>query len=111
MKSVYPITEDLYSAELPCKKDNFEVYNADGTGTTDEGATKCDPSDPQTYPGGNWALLNNDTQLRLSNPAQTTIVITADILELDDSHMKIKYPTSGSPGAVAVTTTVIKHSK
>ena len=33
-----------------CDKDNTYTFQPDGTGTMDEGATKCDPSNPQSIP-------------------------------------------------------------
>ena len=33
-----------------CDKDNTYIFQPDGTGTMNEGATKCDPLNPQTVP-------------------------------------------------------------
>lgn len=48
-----------------CQKDDLLKYNLNGTITEKAGATKCDPADPDTKNGGVWALLNNDTKLRI----------------------------------------------
>src|SRR4051794_40010009 len=42
----------------PCRLDNTALFKADGTGVTDEGATKCNTTDPQTA-AFNWNFLNN----------------------------------------------------
>ncbi|HSB91823.1 MAG TPA: lipocalin family protein [Flavitalea sp.] len=43
-----------------CDKDNTYTFMDDGTGTMDEGATKCDGSSPQTVPF-NYSLNSNGT--------------------------------------------------
>lgn len=48
-----------------CSKDDTFVFNTGGTGTADEGPTKCDPSDPQSVNFG-WALSNNEQDLTLT---------------------------------------------
>jgi hypothetical protein len=35
---------------LPCFKDNTYLFNKDSTGIADNGALKCSPTDPQTFP-------------------------------------------------------------
>jgi hypothetical protein len=46
----------------PCEKDDIYTFKSDSTGIVDEGATKCDPADPQTLPFS-WELTNNQTVL------------------------------------------------
>lgn len=103
-------TEDNYAKMDECEKDNYFIFNSDGTGTTDEGTTKCNSSDPQTEKSGNWALLSNNTKLELSDPAQSGVFVTGDVLQLDDSILKFKYTISVG-GYTSVTTTVLRHIK
>lgn len=49
----------------PCLTDNTATFTANGTGTIDEGPTKCDPALPQTTPF-NWSFANGETMLNLS---------------------------------------------
>jgi hypothetical protein len=55
---------DVYSAMDACEKDNIFKFNTNGSCTEDEGATKCDPSDPQTE-NGTWAWSDNETKINL----------------------------------------------
>lgn len=55
---------NIYGQFPACYTDDFDTYNANKTYLTDEGATKCDPSDPQTF-GGIWSMNSNQTQLIL----------------------------------------------
>jgi len=73
-----------------CEKDNFYTFLGGGVAKMDEGATKCDASDPQTETG-TWALLNNETKLAINGAGVTD---TADILELNGSTLKLQATSS-----------------
>jgi len=48
-----------------CQKDNILVFASAGTGSLDEGPTKCDPGDPQTATF-TWNFASNETVLHVS---------------------------------------------
>ena len=50
-----------------CQKDNILTFLSAGTGTADEGPTKCSASDAQTTPF-TWSFQNNETVLFVSTP-------------------------------------------
>jgi hypothetical protein len=50
-----------------CQKDNTVTFVSNGTGSVDEGPTKCHAADPQTTPF-NWAFQNNETTIHTSTP-------------------------------------------
>lgn len=75
---------DLDEAE-PCDRDDLVRFKEDGSIENDEGATKCDPSDPQTYPGGIWTLSSDGKTLTIVDDSDTTVV---SVTQLDDSNMK-----------------------
>jgi len=52
---------------LPCVRDNTITFKADSTGTLDEGATKCNSTDPQTSVF-RWYFKNNGDSLYSPNP-------------------------------------------
>ena len=58
---------DVSAFLKPCEKDNTIVFNANGSGTIDEGATKCNSGDPQTRPF-TWSFLTNETLLQINTP-------------------------------------------
>ncbi|MDZ4667833.1 MAG: lipocalin family protein [bacterium] len=91
-------TIDMYLAMDPCEKDDLIEFLAAGTVTNKAGATKCDPSDPNTEPGGSWALLNNGAQIRLID-GDTTI---ADVKELSATTFKLEM-TENDMGIVYTT--------
>jgi hypothetical protein len=55
---------NVYEIMDQCIKDDHTTFNADGTGTLDEGATKCDPGAPQTVPI-TWSFQQNETELNV----------------------------------------------
>jgi hypothetical protein len=55
--------EDSYALFAACIKDNTYSFNADGNEITDEGATKCYSSSPQTSTS-TWSFTNNQTRLQ-----------------------------------------------
>ena len=54
-------TKNYYLIYDSCSRDNLETYSSatNGTRTYDEGATKCDPSDPQTINVLPYTISNN----------------------------------------------------
>lgn len=79
-------TVDIYATMDACDKDDLEEFLAAGTVVSKPGATKCDPAEPDSSPGGNWAFLNNESQLRVID-GDTTLM---DITELTATSLKLK---------------------
>ncbi len=78
------ISEDAFD---PCEKDNFYKFNTDKTLVADEGATRCDPSDPQQETG-TWAISNGDQQLTMILAGQA-LFSNATIKELSATTLHI----------------------
>ena len=56
-----------------CEKDDFVNFSTNGNGTFDEGATKCDPTDPQTSTF-KWAWMNSETELQIIEGSDTSLL-------------------------------------
>ncbi|MFY8108723.1 MAG: lipocalin family protein [Bacteroidia bacterium] len=95
-----PTITDLYAILETCSKDDTEKYNTGGTGVTDEGATKCNPSAPQTE-NFTWSFLANETQLKYDDDV-------FNIVQLDATTLKFTIPVDGADigGAAGTTYTV-----
>lgn len=76
-----------------CLLDNSATFNADGTGINDEGATKCDPSLPQTTPF-NWSFANNETALNISGNGFAGISGQFKITTLTSTRLTIAKDTT-----------------
>ena len=62
------IDQDVSSQVPACLKDNSVTFSTDGSGTVDEGATKCNTSDPQTLPF-TWSFASNETLININGNA------------------------------------------
>lgn len=60
-----------------CTLDDFERYATNGTYTFEEGASKCDPNDPQVYESGTWLWNSDETRLVRNNAGQTSDVLVS----------------------------------
>lgn len=78
---------DLYVIMDACIKDDFAIFRTDGTVEENEGASKCDASDPQSEILA-WSLKNNDQTLQLDGEDFT-------IEEMNESTMRLKISDSG----------------
>lgn len=74
---------DFWSQIEDCEKDNINTFKTDGLYIQDEGATKCDPSDPQVITTSTWTFIDNDTKLVYDGD-------TAKINELSASKMVLQ---------------------
>ena len=101
-----PTQHDLFATLPTCQKDNLYVFNSEGTGTIDEGSSKCNPDDPQSTNTGNWQLFDNDKKLRMTVKFDMLDAeIVSDILELNDMSMVLKYDTTYLSYPTTITTT------
>ncbi|MBV6441345.1 MAG: hypothetical protein DYG98_03500 [Haliscomenobacteraceae bacterium CHB4] len=80
-------TVDVYAQSPACDKDDFAEFNTDGTLVLDEGATKCNPIDPQQETG-TWELTQNETHLVVTSG---DLSFDAEIVELTDSKLTVEY--------------------
>ncbi|MBK6932202.1 MAG: lipocalin family protein [Saprospirales bacterium] len=82
--------EDVVDA---CDKDDCTTFNSDKSISFDEGATKCDPADPQTSTG-TWALSSDGKTLTL-NDATSGISFSGTIVELSSNKLVIEIDILG----------------
>lgn len=85
---------DDYATLEACEKDNFIKFASSKVVTFDEGATKCDPTDPQTLTGS-WDLNSGETQLFLTDP-NLGLPVPFEIVELTSSTLKMKVTFFGT---------------
>ena len=76
-----PIT-DAFPYYQPCEKDNVTTFKTNSEGEFNEGATKCNSTDPQST-AFLWTMKTNNTILNISALADFTIVM------LDGKTMKL----------------------
>jgi hypothetical protein len=74
-----------------CAADDTETFESDGDYKFDEGATKCDPDDPQSGTG-KWAFKSDETKLEISgSDGGVTVSYAFTILELTETKLRLKW--------------------
>ena len=81
---------DVFPSMPNCNRDDFTTFLTNGTNYTDEGPTKCNATDPQTYGYGNWQFGSAKTHIIITDTGSSS-VIDATILQLDATTFKITY--------------------
>ncbi len=72
------IGSNIYNQISACTKDDITKFASDGKATFDEGATKCNVSDPQTTTGS-WVLNTTETILSITEDGSTTSITLKSI--------------------------------
>lgn len=78
---------DFYAQMDACDKDNITIFQDNGTVIFDEGATKCDPNDPQTTTG-TWALSADETTITLDGESWNIESITKSSMRINTSFVE-----------------------
>lgn len=73
-----------------CVKDNRVAFKANGAYESNEGATKCNASDPQILETGTWSLTTNETVL-VVQATNGTQILNATIETLTASSLIISF--------------------
>lgn len=89
-----------------CDRDNTITLKKDGTGTVDEGGSKCNASDPQQT-AITWQFKNNETVINIPDTVYGSISGDINILELTDTKLRLMKPIQESIGGIPVTFYVI----
>jgi len=79
---------DVSSLLDACETDNIATFSSSGTGTLDEGATKCDANDPQTTPF-TWNFTTNETVLHVSTVLFTGGSSDFNIVTLNETQLVV----------------------
>ena len=95
-------TNDVFATYDACEKDDLTKFEAAGGVTVDEGASKCNSSDPQSYSAGTWALENNNATLALTDGSTERFKID----ELNSASLKISKDTTITSGPLSITTSI-----
>jgi lipocalin-like protein len=95
---------DVSALLKSCQTDNVLTFSSNGTGTLDDGATKCTSTDPQTDPF-DWNFASNETVLHVSTVLFTGGSSDFTIVTLNDTQLVLSQDimVSGSTENAVVT--------
>ena len=82
-----------------CYKDNIMIFLANGNGTLDEGASKCNTSDPQTV-NFTWNFTNNGTTLNVTAGIFAGQSGAFKVISLNETQMILEGTVSTPTGNV-----------
>ena len=68
------------TSTLACERDNITIFRTNATVEQNEGATKCNPADPQIISTGAWSFLTNETQLQVPG-GPGSLILSLDQLD------------------------------
>jgi hypothetical protein len=94
----------------PCRLDNTATFQANGTGITDEGATKCNAADPQTSPF-DWNFLNNESEINVTGSGFFGVGGKFKLKTLTSTAMTVTKDTVISMNGIPFPVTVIANLK
>lgn len=80
-----------------CQKDNIYAFAAAGTGTMDEGSSKCNSGDPQTI-AFNWNFASNETILHISTTLFSGSSNDFTIMTLSETQLVVSFPYTPPAG-------------
>ena len=102
-------SQDEFDYFDACEKDDITIFNSNSSITWDEGATKCDPSDSQSFTEDAWALVSNETKLSFIYDGGGSDIM--DIVTLSSSELKLRltYDDPSSNDDI-VTTITFRHN-
>lgn len=83
------LVTNWYNQLEACVKDDLLNFNANGTFTSDEGASKCDSDDPQTT-SGTWLWSTDEKILTVKVSGQTTGT-SLNVVQNDGTTLKVTY--------------------
>lgn len=98
-----PVT-NVFSQLPTCAKDDLTIFKTDGTVTYDEGASKCEPTDPQTT-SGTWMFNTTQTVLTITSDGDTE---SWDVSTLSDSSFKADYKVTQDGVTYTFSVTFVK---
>ena len=81
---------DASSYLQACQKDNIYTFAAAGTGTMNEGPTKCNAGDPQTSTF-NWNWATNETILHINTPLFSGSGNDFTLVSLTETELKVSF--------------------
>ena len=94
------VPTDEFAAMSACERDNFAKFSANKSVVFDEGATKCDPTDPQTETGS-WDFNGDQTKLTIPVPQLGGTPLPLDIVDLSATTLHLRYSYTYSTGGVS----------
>ncbi len=77
---------DVTSQLKACQIDNVSIFNSNTTYEVNEGASKCNTTDPQVVSSGTWSFQSSQTQLQVITSTTNQVF---DIVTISDTQLVV----------------------
>ena len=91
-----------------CQKDNIYTFVSTGTGSADEGPTKCNAMDPQTT-AFTWSFQSNETLLFISTPLFTGGSTTFNLVSISETELVVSQSININPAFTPLIVVTFMH--
>jgi len=98
---------DILAQFDACNKDDISDFNTNNTYTLEEGATKCDPNDPQVYETGTWAFNSDETVLVMTD--SDGFATNYNIVKISSTEITLKDEYTAANDIKYTFTSVFRH--
>ena len=88
------IDTDIFQDFDICEKDDYYIFHSNGIFDVDEGASKCDASDPQVV-SGDWSFANQEKEIILDGTPGT-------IEELSSTRLRMRFEERGETTTITM---------
>ena len=95
------LTNDDYASFEECERDNYKEFRSGGVYVENEGATKCDPADPQESTAS-WRISGDGKTLTISYFG--FISLNYEVVELTDNTLRYRVNDLLGTGLTTTTT-------
>jgi hypothetical protein len=99
---------DVSSSIQACQKDNVLTFAAAGTGTVDEGPTKCNVTDPQST-SLTWNFASGETIIHVSTPLFTNTGNDFTLISLTETELVVSINYTPPVGPVLLMVITFQH--
>jgi hypothetical protein len=107
-KSATASGTDISSSLQTCQKDNVLTFTTAGTGTVDEGLTKCNVADPQTSPL-TWNFASNETILHVSTTLFSGTGNDFTLISLTETELVVSIGYAPPVGPILLIVITFQH--
>ena len=104
------LTFEMTGVVQPCHLDNTVVFMSNGSGTADEGATKCNIATPQTT-AFNWSFTSNETMLHIGGPGLLGFGGSFKVNSITATQLSLSKDTSLVLGGIPFNVSLIANLK
>lgn len=108
LKSATANGGDVTNVIQACQRDNLLSFSVSGTGNVNEGATKCNGTDPNDIPF-TWTFASGETIINVSTPLFLNGGTSFTLISLTETELVVEMPYNPPVGASIMMKVTFNH--